>query len=203
VAESIETFVAKLRTEGVDAGKKEADRIGAEARAQAEAIVAQARAEAERLIAEAKAEAEKERQRGRTELELAARDAMLRLRDAVKKVVEAMLARASTQAVEDAAWIQRTLGELVRLWAEGEKQGEDALALRVDEKTRAKLVDWALKSAPGLELKNGLKQAGFAWDSQGGVVEVTAESIAATLRELVSPELQQLVDRAAGGSTER
>jgi len=202
VAESIETFVEKLKTEGVDAGKKEAERISAEAKAEADAIVARAKEEAARLVAGAKAEAEQERQRGKTELELASRDAMLKLRDAVTKVVEAMLARASSQAVEDPAWIQKTLGDLVRLWAEGEQKGEDGLSVHVNEKTRAQLVDWALKAAPALALKNGLTQAGFAWEDKGGVVEVTAESITATLRELVSPELQRLVD-AAGGSKPR
>jgi len=41
-----------------------------------------------------------------------------------------------------------------------------------------------------------LRQAGFAYALRGAVVEVTTDSIAETLRELVSPELQQLVDRA-------
>ncbi len=195
MAETIESFVAKLRTEGLDAGKQEADRVVADARAEADRIVAAAKANAEQLVAQARADAEAATARGRTELELAVRDAALRLRDGATRAVTAMLSRATTQALEDPAWLQATLRDLIRLWAETERTGE-ALVVKVSPDTRARLASWALSEAKGVELKDGLRKAGFAYELRGAAVEVTADSVAETLRELVSPELQQLIDKA-------
>ena len=195
MADTIESFVAKLRVEGIDAGKQEAERIAAEARAEADRVVAAAKARADQLVAAAKVEADAATARGRTELELAVRDAALRLRDGASRAIAAMLARAAERTLADPAWLQATLKDLVRLWAEAEREGKP-LAVKVSAETRAQLAAWALAEAKGLELQAGLGQAGFAYALRGAQVEVTAESVAQTLKELVSPELQRLVDQA-------
>ena len=58
MAESIESFVAKLQAEGVQAGKDAAEKIREEARQQAREIVQHARSEADKIIAEARSQAE-------------------------------------------------------------------------------------------------------------------------------------------------
>ena len=91
MAESIETFVAKLQNEGVQAGREEADKIIADAKKQAEQIVADAQDQSEKTIANANAEAENILSRGKTELSLAARDAVLRLQETLGKCLQAIL----------------------------------------------------------------------------------------------------------------
>lgn len=195
MAETIETFVARLRVEGVEAGKREAERVVDEARLNAEKLLAEARVKAADLVAAARAEAEAATARGKTELELAVRDAALRLRDGANRAVAAMVARGASRALEDDAWLKDTLRELLRLWAETERSGEP-LSVKVPAATRARLATWALAEAKGLALQDGLRQVGFSYALRGAQVEVTPESVAQTLRELVSPELQALVDQA-------
>ena len=78
MAESLEAFVKKLQTEGVDAGKQAAEKIKKRAEHEAEKILVNAEKEAEKIIAEAKNSAEKELSRAQTELELAVRDTILK-----------------------------------------------------------------------------------------------------------------------------
>jgi len=51
MTETIESFVTKLRTEGVQQGKQEAERIRMEAQKDAESVLAGARSQAEKIVA--------------------------------------------------------------------------------------------------------------------------------------------------------
>ena len=78
---NIESFVKTLESEGVDAGRKAAQKIEAEAKDKAESIISEANETSDQIIAEAQAEAEKVKARMNSSLELATRDAILSLRD--------------------------------------------------------------------------------------------------------------------------
>ncbi len=78
---NIESFVKTLESEGVDAGKKAAMKIEAEAREKADEINAEAKENASQIIAEAQAEAEKVKVRMNSSLELATRDTIFLLRE--------------------------------------------------------------------------------------------------------------------------
>ena len=88
MAESIEAFVSKLQEEGVQAGRQAAEKLRAEAQQQGDEIIRQAEIQAEEITADAKAQAESNLAKANTELKLAARDAVLRLRETLSRVVE-------------------------------------------------------------------------------------------------------------------
>ena len=92
MAETIETFVAKLQAEGVEAGKQQAQALREEAEKQAKDTLDQAGKQAEKIIAEAKTQAQEILARGKTDLELAARDAALRLQQAIERALASLLA---------------------------------------------------------------------------------------------------------------
>jgi V/A-type H+-transporting ATPase subunit E len=80
VASGVEELIARLREQGVAAGRTEADRLVAEARAEAQRTMAQARQQAQQIVEQARAEAQTLESSGRQALELALRDAVLALK---------------------------------------------------------------------------------------------------------------------------
>ncbi|MEJ2677844.1 MAG: hypothetical protein P8174_02075 [Gemmatimonadota bacterium] len=77
---TLESFVSRLHADGVEAGRKEAERLLQDARDQAEGIIGAAEEEARRIVESAEAKAKRETERVNAELRLAARDAVLQLR---------------------------------------------------------------------------------------------------------------------------
>jgi V/A-type H+-transporting ATPase subunit E len=80
VASGVEALIARLRDQGVAAGRQQADQLLAEARAEAHSSLEQARRQAERIVQAAREEAQTLERSGRQALELALRDAVLTLK---------------------------------------------------------------------------------------------------------------------------
>ena len=206
MAESIESFVQKLQADGVQAGQAEAEKIRQAAQADAEKVRQQARADAEKVLADAAAQAEAIVSRGRTELKLAARDALLRLRDALGRALEAVLSRGARAKLSDVDFLGKVLHELVLLYAKSHLAGEAGdLELNVQPEMKNKLKEWALaeigQSAveslhTTFDLHGTLEGAGFEYKVSGATVEVTVDSVVQTLKGLVGPELSAMLDQA-------
>lgn len=77
----VERLIERLRNEGVARGQSEADAIIADAERRAKEIKARAEAEADECRVQAQVDADNFRRAGEAALQLAARDAMLKLRD--------------------------------------------------------------------------------------------------------------------------
>lgn len=80
ISQGIETLIARLKAEGVAAGKNQADSIIKEAQEQAKQILNKAQAEAKTLLAEAHDKINKEKNAVEDALQLAARNMRLELR---------------------------------------------------------------------------------------------------------------------------
>lgn len=77
----VEDLIRKLREEGVAAGRKKAEEIVADAQKRAEWILQEAEREAQRLLENARSESEHIKAAGQDALKLAARDALLKVRN--------------------------------------------------------------------------------------------------------------------------
>ncbi len=205
MAENLEAYVAKLQAEGVQAGREAAEKIRTEAQTQAEEILAQARKEAQAILAEAKNQAKGELDRAQTELALAARDALLRLRDGLNRALRAVLARGAQTSLADPEVLRKTIHELVVLYAKADLEGQSTLQVNVSPETSKKLTDWALReiadealrsSKSTLNVTETLRQEGFELRVAGSTIEVTLESVVNTLAELVSPALREVLESA-------
>jgi vacuolar-type H+-ATPase subunit E/Vma4 len=203
MAETIESFVARLREEGVQAGRREAEKQLAEARREADAILADARARAAKIVGEAQAQAEATLARSRTDLELAARDVALRLREALGRAVGACVAAGARQQLSDPRFLGNLLYELVMQYAQADIEGKTTIRINVSPETRQKLAEWALEilHKPELhrvtvDLQGTLADAGFEYSVDGASVEVTVASVVEALSELVNPSLREILRRA-------
>lgn len=210
MAETIESFVAKLQAEGVEAGQRDAEKLRAEAQKQAQAIVAQARQEAEKILADAKAQADGLLQRGRTELDLAARDTVLKLRDALGRALCALLTEAAREQLTDPQFISRLLHDLAMLYAESDIEDHDRAIVSIPSEMASQLTSWVLdrvkRTAEGkgmrLDLQTTLAGEGFEYNVAGATIEMTVESVVELLCQMVNPKLEEVLRRAVSGAPE-
>lgn len=95
----VDELIAKLRDDGVNAGKDEAQRLVSDAQAKASSLVANAKSEADTMIKDARERIEKEKNAAKASLKTAVRDTELMLEselkagfaDHVKRLVSAEL----------------------------------------------------------------------------------------------------------------
>lgn len=205
MVQDIQTFVEKLQTEGVQAGRQEARKLLDEAGGQVQKIIEKAKADAEKLIADARAEADDVLARAKAEMQLAVRDDLLRLREALLRTVEAVLTYAVKEQFAQDDFLCTLLHDLVMQYAKADIEGRDTMTINVTPETRDRLCHWALqelsqkagKAGLSIDLKGALTKAGFEYTLDGGKVDVTVESIVETLSDLVGPDLLEILKKAA------
>ncbi len=206
MAQTIESFVQKLQAQGVEAGKQEAQKLRREAEAQAAHIVADAQAQAAKIIADAEAQARQLSAQQQHELELASRDALLRLRKGIIATLDAVLRYKATQALSDPQFLPQLIHDIVVQYAEQDGRLTRDIEINVSPQNVQTVTDWAIgfigqhhkdhEEAP-INLKGTLKSAGFEYRVEESTVEVTVDAVTDVLRGLVTPRLRELLEQAA------
>jgi V/A-type H+-transporting ATPase subunit E len=212
MAHTVQSFVETLRSDGVEAGRQEAEKIRQEAQQEAEQTVRDAEAKARQILEDAEQQRQKTLERTRTDLELAARDTVARLRDVLSQAVNRLLTQAASTTLDDSAFLKELIREVASAYARSDATGEQMIELNVSEPMKQKLADWAITSFReggdqqklSVELHGALAAAGFEYKVAGGTVEVTPESVVQVLAQIVTPQLQELIassqeDQAATG----
>lgn len=202
MAHTVESFVDALRTDGVEAGRQEADRIRQEAQQEADRIRSEAEQQAQRIVTEAEQQSEKTLERTRTDLELAARDIVARLRDTLNQALERVLSREVAKQLGDADLLKKLIQDIAHQYAAADSACVDTIEFNVSESERKQLTDWAIATfhKPGgdreisMELHGSLKTAGFEYKTAGGTIEVTPDAVVQVLAEIVTPELRKLIE---------
>jgi V/A-type H+-transporting ATPase subunit E len=201
---NIEAFVETLKSEGVDAGKKAAEKIEADAQTQADQIIAKAKAKADQMIAKADIEAGKIKSRMDSSLELATRDALLALKEKLSQLLNSLLAKEVETALSKEDTLASVLREVIPAYAKGDAEASVSADIVVPKALKGKLLDSTLKELvktlknQGIQadVKSSLAQAGFEYKIEGSTVEVSTDSVTALLTELIDPELRHILDSA-------
>lgn len=134
----LEQLTRKLYDEGLEKGRAEADRVLAEARKEAERIVAEAHAEADSIVRKAQAKAEDVGKNTMTEIALAGRQAVAKIKSEIASLI---VARTTSEGVKKASldpdFIREMLLAVARNWngAEGGKVELEALLPEAERKT--------------------------------------------------------------------
>ena len=100
-SEGVQALISRLRDEGVQSGREEAERLVTQAREEAARIVEAARAEAETLRSRATSDAAREREAAIAALRLAERDTVLELRQGIAHHFERHVKRLVSRAMLD------------------------------------------------------------------------------------------------------
>lgn len=134
VASGVEELIARLRDQGVEKGRNEAEGLVQEARATAAATVAQADAQARSIVERARAEAESLQTSGRQALELAFRDATLALKAQLSECFTGEVRQLVGEEQEKQEILERMILEIVgalRPEADQSRQVEVLLPRRI------------------------------------------------------------------------
>ncbi|MEJ2703749.1 MAG: hypothetical protein P8Z79_15040 [Sedimentisphaerales bacterium] len=202
---NIESFVKTLESEGVDAGRKAAGKIEAEAREKADRIIADARKTGDQIVADAEGEAEKVKTRMASSLELATRDAIFLLREKLSQQLEIILKLNVEKALKDEETLVGVLREVIPAYAKGGADKEIKTEVNVSHDMKSRLLETTLRElARSLKDKNvqldvsrNLAKSGFEYKIEGSTVEVSTDSVTSLLAEMIDPDLQQFLEKAA------
>ncbi len=113
VSRGVDELIAKLRDDGVAAGKAEADRLIDEARKTAAQIVSAARDDAEKHLNDARKSADSYRAAGEAALNAAMRDAVLSMKSGLMTKFEADVQRMVSKALAEPDMLKKMVLELV------------------------------------------------------------------------------------------
>lgn len=201
MAETIETFINKLQADGVEAGREAAKEISEQAEQQARQRLAAAEDEAKQIIERAREEGEKTRVRVETELKLAARDIVFRVQETLNHALEAVLADAVSNKLNDDEFLGSLIREVVLRYVEADVSGGNTVEVSVSEEMQQRLLSGAVTAfRPGdaeearIELIGKLGKAGFEYKVAGGTVEVTEDSVVQVLSSLLGAELRRRIE---------
>lgn len=112
VSSGVEQLIARLRDQGVQAGKTEADAIVELSTTEAEALLAEAKAKAARIVDEARAEARQIEEAGKEALRIATRDTILRFQQELMEYLNERVRRLVTEEMEDRELLGRLIVEV-------------------------------------------------------------------------------------------
>jgi V/A-type H+-transporting ATPase subunit E len=213
----VEALIARLREEGVQSGRAEAERIVAEAGRQAAAILREAHSKAQEVLRQAREDADRTRAAGEEALRVAMRDSILKMKghlstrfsEEVRRLVaadmaqEAFLARlileVAGRARREAAMDEAS--ELEILLPPG-VVALDELRRRPEELREGSLSHFVLSVANNV-LRDGVS-FGTAGDLTGGIrvrlqegeiqVDLTPERVAEVLLEHLHPRFRAILE---------
>lgn len=202
---NIESFVKKLESEGVDAGKKAAEKIEAEAKKKAEQIISEARKTAQQIVAEAQVEAEKLKTRMNSSLELAARDVVFLLREKLSQQLEVILKQNVDKILGDEETLVPVLREVIPAYTKALTKNGVTTKISISQELKGKLIETALGELAHslrdqniqMDVDHSLAKSGFEYKIEGSTVEVSTASVTSLLAEMIDPELQQFLEKAA------
>ena len=205
MSEDVQRFIDKVRSEGVQAGRRKADELVAEAKRRAEQIIAEGKQQKQRIVAEAEAAVQGSLARARTELELGVRDAALHFRDVLKRRLRDVLAHGTRQHLTDPSFVGNILHEIISVAAQADHGRTGEITINVPMEMREALVKWALDEIDhraadtireSIDLSSTLQEPGFEYKLDDATVEVTLDSVVEVLSGLIAPGFHELLDRA-------
>ncbi len=214
-SKGVDALIARLRDDGVSAGREEADRIRSEAEAEAAHILANAKQEAEAHLREARKSADRYRSAGEEALNTAMRDAMLTLKAGLMVQFESDVRRMVTAATADPEMLNRMVLELVGAARDATGAGEDtdvilpaevigpeAISDNPEEIRSGQLTQFVLGLAQEMLAKGVTLYA--TEDLEGGIrarvvgkdleLDLSDEAIAALLMQHLQPRFRAVLD---------
>lgn len=199
MAQDLQGLLEKIRAEGVDKGRTEAERLVADAKEKAAKIVAEAEARAAALGEKAEADARAFAERGEHALQQAARDTVLSVREAIHETLKGLTALKVADALDDAT-TRELIKSVVGVYAAGGAGLEVALPEEMVRRIGDALLGELRKGLDaGLDIRptHGLR-AGFRVAIKDSHVEFdfSDDAIVEALSRVVRPRLVEILEQS-------
>lgn len=196
----LEQLTQKLYNEGLQKGRGEAERLVEEAKGKAAKLVAEANREADGIVAKARADAEELRKNTLTEVSLAGRGAVARIKDEISNLIVAKtISGGLHEAGLDPEFLKKMVLDLARGWSTAD--GKVSLQALLPETRRAEL-DKAFTASAGELLAAGIEvgyspevKSGFRIGEKGGgyYIGFGDENLEALLGAYLRPKVAELL----------
>ncbi|EDY39513.1 hypothetical protein CPCC7001_2394 [Cyanobium sp. PCC 7001] len=215
MASGVEELIARLRDEGVAAGRDQADRLLADARTQAQHMLDQARQQADQIVKDARLEAETLERSGKQALDLALRDAVLALKSQLMERFRGEVRQLVGEEQQKQEILERMIQEVVgRVREEADRSahsevilprhiaGLEELSQNPEELEHGVLTHFVQLVSRGM-LREGVS-FGVATDQQKGlrlrlvdrdvVLDLTDEAVSEAILQHLQPRFRALLE---------
>jgi len=200
----LDQLTQKLYDEGLEKGRAEADRLVSAAKEQAEKVLAEARAQAADIVRQAEAKAEDVSKNTMTEIALAGKQAVAKIKSEIASLIVAKAAGAGVkEAAVDPAFIKEMLVAVAKNW-NGADSGKVSLQALLPEGEREKL-DAAMAAQAKALLDAGVEvgyskevKTGFKVGAKDGgyYISFSDADVEALLGEYLREKVSQLLFNA-------
>lgn len=186
------TFAKQLKEDGIDAARREAEKILADAKAEAGRIAEAAKRDAERLEKEARERIARDRTRAEEEFRLVARDLANAFRKRIEETGLALLRVKVADALNEKEVVRDAIAEILKRTETGQAW-EIALSAKIGKPLSDTVLALFKEKGATAKLAAELAKAGFELRADGGneVFELTEDSVIDAFRRLLSPELRK------------
>jgi len=219
VSSGVEALIERLRAEGVAAGRREAEKIVADADRRAQWIIEQAHEEAEQIRQTARADAERYRKAGEEALHVAARDALLALKATLAERFAGEVRRLTAIELAKTDILQRMILEITGRAREAAQHARhleillphDAVGLEELRRNPDALAEGVLTQFAVAVAKDMLCEGvsfGVRPDDSGGlqlrlieddiIIDLSEQTIAELLLEHLQPRFRALLEGFVG-----
>lgn len=207
--EQLQHLLDKLKKDGVEKARGEADKIVSKARSESERITDEASRKAEDIVAQATREAEALVENGKVSLQQAARDAVLAVGNAVTATFDQLVRREVKDAISSEQFAE-VITNVIQSYADKFEE-QPAIEILVNKKDKDKIADY-LNSKLSAEIRNGLEVkgddsvvAGFKVSLVDDKIEhdFTFDAVAEALCSLLRPQMAEVVKKSMKESQEK
>ncbi|PIE34926.1 hypothetical protein CSA56_06305 [candidate division KSB3 bacterium] len=185
----VQELIGRLKDEGVQAGRQEAERLIDEARAKASKIVAEAREEAERLLQKAHIKNEAEKLNAHESLKVAVRDTEIELQTGLKKAFESHVKRLVSKEVQDEDFLRQLLFSIVSAGAEKIPEEQSMEVLLPDNMLKTNDQGTAVTEAGKERLRNFVRLGTSEMLREGVTLKASSEVSGGIILKLVDQDV--------------
>jgi V/A-type H+-transporting ATPase subunit E len=196
----VQSLIDRLRAEGVEQGRQEAQQLLEAARAEAAALLQAARIEADAMRDEAARSVAREREALEAAFALARRDALLRLREDIERLLVRRLREIAGAIVGDPARLA-TLAAQVLHAAVARQSGQDPVAVVPAESGRPELDEMIRElvrelGSHGVRIQRGPGASGLQlrFDAAGGECELDDAVLTSLLAGQILPRYRAMLE---------
>jgi len=217
VAKGVDRLIGRLRDQGVEAGKQEAEKLLNDARQRADKTVQDAETRAGQIVENARQQAQRDTQAAHDAMETAARDTLLTLKRTLSERFAGEIARLVSDQMKDEAFLRKMILTVIArardelVFADGEKLeivlpkdviGLEELRRNPDELSQGPITR-LVEGVTGDFLRQGVTLKESEGAHQGITVRLTDHDIeldlsdravAAVLREHLQPRFRALLE---------
>lgn len=191
----LEQLTQKLRQEGLDKGRAEAEALVVEANAKADKIVAEAQQKADKILADAKTKAEELTRNTANDVRMASLKTISALRLEIENLIVAKVVEPQiSKAWESGEFIQTLLVEAVKSWSpEGETGIEVVVPEAMLEEVKA-IVAKEFKSGVDVSASSAVKVPFRISDkAEGYFVSFSDEDFATMIKQALRPKIAEFI----------